>query len=128
MQPDNNQPEGKTPKGKTYPVKHRRPHGQIIERGPERFMVWVHSHTDEGGRKKRYSQTWRTLKHKGTVEEYRRKRGDRWQDNALVFPNQTGEPLYQYLLSNSHATIFQFRIGVPSVYLWCTSRRRGGQI
>lgn len=32
--------------------------------------------------------------------QYRRKRGDRWRDNDLVFPNQTGEPIYQYLLSD----------------------------
>lgn len=42
----------------------------------------------------------RLRRHRLTIEEYRRKRGDRWRDNDLVFPNQTGEPLYQYLLSD----------------------------
>jgi integrase len=42
----------------------------------------------------------RLRRHRLNVEEYRRKRGDRWRDNDLVFPNQTGEPIYQYLLSD----------------------------
>lgn len=48
--------------GKQYPIKHERPHGQIIERAANQFMVRVHSHTDENGNKKRYTKTWRTLK------------------------------------------------------------------
>jgi integrase len=62
MQPDNNQPEGKMPKGKKYPIKHKRPKGQIIERGPKRFMVWLHSHTDAAGKPVRYKKTFATLK------------------------------------------------------------------
>lgn len=62
MSSDGNNPGGKTPKAKAYPIKHPRPHGQIIERGPHQFMVRVHSHTDEKGNKKRYTKTWRTLK------------------------------------------------------------------
>lgn len=46
----------------SYPIKHKRPVGQIIERGPNQFMVWVHSHTIENNGKKRYTKTWRTIK------------------------------------------------------------------
>lgn len=62
MQPDDNYSTGKMPKGKKYPVKHKRPQGQVIERGPKQFQVWIHSHTNSEGRKKRYQKTWRTLK------------------------------------------------------------------
>jgi len=62
MQPHVSNPDGKMPKGKKYPIKHKRPQGQIIERGPNRFLVWVHSHTDADGRKKRYTKMWGTLK------------------------------------------------------------------
>jgi integrase len=49
-------------KSKTYPVKHKRPVGQIIERGPGRFMVWIHSHTDARGKPVRYTKTFKTLR------------------------------------------------------------------
>jgi integrase len=47
---------------KKYPIIHQRPVGRIIERGPQQFMVWLHSHTLADGRKKRYKKTWKTLK------------------------------------------------------------------
>ena len=40
----------------------------------------------------------RLRKHRLNIEQYKKDRGERWQDNDLVFPNQTGEPIYQYLL------------------------------
>ncbi|HEX8920817.1 MAG TPA: site-specific integrase, partial [Pyrinomonadaceae bacterium] len=39
-------------------------------------------------------------KQKLTVENYKRQRADNWRENDLVFPNQTGEPIYQYLLAD----------------------------
>lgn len=62
MQADSNNPSGEKPKGRQYPVKHKRPVGQIIERGPGRFMVWIHSHTDAKGKPVRYTKTLKTLK------------------------------------------------------------------
>lgn len=62
MQADSNNSGGEKPKGKQYPVKHKRPVGQIIERGPGRFMVWIHSHTDAKGKPVRYTKTFKTLK------------------------------------------------------------------
>lgn len=62
MQPNSNRTGGEKPKGKQYPVKHKRPVGQIIERGPGRFMVWIHSHTDAKGKPVRYTKTFKTLK------------------------------------------------------------------
>ena len=62
MQADNKHSDGKTPKGKKYPITHKRPQGRIIERGANQFQVWVHSHTNSEGLKKRYQKTWRTLK------------------------------------------------------------------
>jgi Phage integrase, N-terminal SAM-like domain len=47
---------------KKYPIKHKRPTGQIIQRGPKQFMVWLHSHTDAEGKPVRYTKTFRTLK------------------------------------------------------------------
>ena len=38
--------------------------------------------------------------HKLTIEQYKQKRSDNWQEHDLVFPNQKGEPLYQYLLTD----------------------------
>lgn len=49
-------------KEKKYPIKHKRPKGQIIERGPRRFMVWLHSHSDVTGKPIRYTKTFKTLK------------------------------------------------------------------
>lgn len=49
-------------KEKKYPIKHKRPKGQIIERGPNRFMVWLHSHSDATGKPIRYTKTFKTLK------------------------------------------------------------------
>ena len=62
MQPDNNHAGGKPAKGKKYPIKHKRPTGQVIERGPSQFMVWLHSHTDAEGKPVRYTKTFKTLK------------------------------------------------------------------
>lgn len=62
MQSDSKHPGGEKPKGKQYPINHKRPKGQIIERGAGRFMVWLHSHTDASGKPVRYTKTFRTLK------------------------------------------------------------------
>lgn len=63
MMPENGSSSGNAlAKSKTYPVKHKRPVGQIIERGPGRFMVWIHSHTDAEGKPVRYTKAFKTLK------------------------------------------------------------------
>ena len=62
MQGDNTNPQDKPAKAKKYPVKHKRPSGQIIQRGPNQFMVWLHSHTDAQGKPVRYTKTFKTLK------------------------------------------------------------------
>jgi integrase len=46
---------------KKYPIKHKRPKGQIIERGPNQFQVWLYSHRDIHGKPKRYQKTFKTL-------------------------------------------------------------------
>jgi integrase len=38
--------------------------------------------------------------HELSIERYKERRGDKWKENDLVFPNQTGEPIYQYLLTD----------------------------
>jgi integrase len=61
-------------------------------------------------------------RHKLTIDHYKQQRGDRWQENDLVFPNQTGEPLYQYLLSDMFREIVK-RIGLnPKAYRLYTLR------
>lgn len=62
MQPNANKPDGQKPKGKRHPVKHKRPQGQIIERGPRQFQVWLYSHRDAQGKPVRYMKTFDTLK------------------------------------------------------------------
>jgi integrase len=62
MQGEDNNPGAKAPKGKKYPVNHKRPVGRIVERGPNQFQVWLHSHTDGAGKPVRYKRTFKTLK------------------------------------------------------------------
>lgn len=62
MRHDGSSPPSHTTKAKQYPIKHRRPKGQVIERGAGRFMVWLHSHTDASGKPVRYTKTFKTLK------------------------------------------------------------------
>jgi integrase len=62
MHTDGSNPGGKAPKGKKYPITHKRPTGRIIERGQNQFQVWLHSHTDAVGKPIRYKKTFKTLK------------------------------------------------------------------
>jgi integrase len=62
MQADSNKPGGKKPEGKKYPIKHKRPQGQIIERGEKQFQVWLYSHRDANGKPVRYMKTFDTMK------------------------------------------------------------------
>lgn len=62
MPHDNTHSNADKPKAKKYPIKHKRPRGQIIERGPEQFQVWLYSHRDAQGRPVRYMKTFDTLK------------------------------------------------------------------
>jgi integrase len=57
-----------------------------------------------------------------TVENYKKQRGSNFQDNDLVFPNQTGEPVYQYLLTDLFREIVR-RMGLePKLYRLYTWR------
>jgi integrase len=56
------------------------------------------------------------------VEKYSKQRGSSFKDNDLVFPNQTGEPVYQYLLTDLFREIVK-RMGlVPKLYRLYTMR------
>jgi integrase len=57
-----------------------------------------------------------------TVERYRQQRRERWQNNDLVFPNQTGEPIYQYLLTDLFREIVKGIGLVPKNYRLYTMR------
>jgi integrase len=63
MQGDTTKLQEQTAKPKRkYPVKHKRPVGQIIERGPKQFQVWLYSHRNEQGKPVRYMKTFDSLK------------------------------------------------------------------
>lgn len=101
MRADNNHPGGKTPKGKKYPVKHKRPQGQIIERALNQFMVWVHSHTDESGLKKRYTKTWKTLKEADA--DLARIVAQKNRGKGIVDTNESLRSFVERFLSEAHA-------------------------
>jgi|GEM_PF-1368250 len=63
---------------KQYPIKHKRPTGRIIERGPGQFQVWLHSHRDAAGKPVRYMKTFDTLKEADThlAEKVAEKNGE----------------------------------------------------
>lgn len=101
MQSDTNKLIGKAPKGKGYPIKHKRPQGQVIERGPKQFQVWVHSHTDNEGRKKRYQKTWRTLKEADA--DLARVIAQRNRGKGIVDTNETLRSFIERFLTEAHA-------------------------
>lgn len=101
MQADNNDADGKTAKAKQYPIKHKRPQGQIIERAPNQFMVWIHSHTDGAGRKKRYTKTWGTLKEADA--DLARIVARRNRGKGIVDTNETLRAFIERFLSEAHA-------------------------
>ncbi len=86
---------------KKYPIKHKRPVGQIIERAPNQFMVWVHSHTDGEGRKKRYTKTWGTLKEADA--DLARVVARRNRGKGIVDTNETLRVFIERFLSEAHA-------------------------
>lgn len=64
----------------------------------------------------------RLQQHGITLERYKQKRGSAWQENDLVFPNQAGEPIYQYLLTDLFREIVS-SIGLnPKAYRLYTFR------
>jgi integrase len=101
MQRDNKHPDGKKPKAKQYPIKHERPQGQIIERGPSQFMVRVHSHTDASGNKKRYKKTWRTLKEADA--DLARVVARKNRGKGIVDTNETLRAFIERFLKEAHA-------------------------
>lgn len=62
MRANGNSAGAEPAKAKKYPIKHKRPVGQIIERGPKQFLVWLYSHRDGQGKPVRYTKTFQTLK------------------------------------------------------------------
>lgn len=101
MRPDNSYPDGKMPEDGNYPIKHKRPQGQIIERAPNQFMVWVHSHTNESGLKKRYTKTWKTLKEADT--DLARIVAQKNRGKGIVDTNETLRSYVQRFLSEAHS-------------------------
>lgn len=101
MQGDNTHPQDKPAKAKKYPIKHKRPHGQIIERAPNRFFVWVHSHTDADGRKKRYTKMWGTLKEADA--DLARVVSRKNRGKGIVDTNETLRSFVERFLSEAHA-------------------------
>lgn len=57
-----------------------------------------------------------------TVENYKKQRGGNFQDNDLVFPNQAGEPVYQYLLTDLFREIVKRMELEPKLYRLYTMR------
>jgi integrase len=101
MRSDSISSESKAAKAKKYPIKHKRPVGQIIERAPNQFMVWVHSHTDGDGRKKRYTKTWNTLKEADA--DLARIVAQRNRGKGIVDTNETLRSFIERFLSEAHA-------------------------
>lgn len=101
MQADSNNHNGKKPKGKNCPIIHKRPQGQIIERGANQFQVWVHSHTNSEGRKKRYQKTWRTLKEADA--DLARVVAQKNRGKGVVDTNESLRSFIERFLSEAHA-------------------------
>lgn len=101
MQPDSINSNGNTTKPEKYPVKHKRPVGQIIQRAPNRFLVWVHSHTDSNGLKKRYTKMWATLREADA--DLARVVAQRNRGKGIVDTNETLYAFIERFLSEAHA-------------------------
>jgi integrase len=101
MHIDSNNPNGNAAKAKKYPIKHQRPVGQIIERAPNQFMVWIHSHTDADGRKKRYTKTWRTLKEADA--DLAQIVAQRNRGKGIIDTNETVQAFIERFLKEAHA-------------------------
>ncbi len=102
MQDDTINPLGKPAKPKkAYPIKHKRPVGRIIERAPNQFMVYVHSHTDGEGRKKRYAKTWSTLKEADA--DLARIVAQRNRGKGIIDTNETLRAYIERFLQEAHA-------------------------
>jgi integrase len=95
-------PTEKTKAKKTYPIKHKRPVGQIIERAPNHFFVWVHSHTDANGRKKRYTKMWGTLKEADA--DLSRVVAQKNRGKGIVDTNETLRAFIERFLTGVHAS------------------------
>jgi hypothetical protein len=63
--------------------------------------VWVHSHTDSEGRKKRYKKTWRTLKEADA--DLARVVAQRNRGKGIVDTNETLRAFIERFLSEAHA-------------------------
>lgn len=101
MQGNGSKPQDTPAKAKKqYPVKHKRPVGQIIERAANQFMVWVHSHTDGDGRKKRYTKTWDTLKEADA--DLARIVAQRNRGKGIVDTNETLRAFIERFLREAH--------------------------
>ncbi|HEY0322819.1 MAG TPA: site-specific integrase [Pyrinomonadaceae bacterium] len=85
---------------KKYPIKHKRPTGQIIERAPNQYMVWVHSHTIENNGKKRYTKTWRTLKEADA--DLARVVAQRNRGNGIIDTNENLRSFIERFLVEAH--------------------------
>lgn len=101
MQPDVINANGKAPKRKKPLIKHKRPQGQIIERGPNQFLVWVHSHTDADGRKKRYTKMWGTLKEADA--DLARVIAQKNRGKGVIDTNETLRAFIERFLREAHA-------------------------
>jgi integrase len=101
MQDDTIKPQDKPAKSKTYPVKHKRPVGQIIERGPGRFMVWLHSHTDANGKPVRYTKTFKTLKEADA--HLTEKVASKGQGKSILDTSQRFQDFIESYLTEIHA-------------------------
>ena len=102
MQGDTSKSQDTSAKGKKqYPIKHKRPVGQIIERGPKRFMVWLHSHTDAEGKPKRYTKTFRTLKEADA--HLTEKLAEKNRGNAILDTSERFADFIETYLTEIHA-------------------------
>jgi integrase len=101
MQRNSISPGSNAAKGKKYRIKHKRHVGQIIERGPNQFMVWVHSHTDGSGLKKRYTKTWPTLKEADA--DLAQIVAQRNLGKGIIDTNETLQTFIERFLKEAHA-------------------------
>lgn len=101
MQPDSTNSNSNTTKAEKYPIKHKRPVGQIVQRAPNRFLVWVHSHTDSNGLKKRYTKMWATLREADA--DLARVVTQRNRGKGIVDTNETLRTFIERFLSEAHA-------------------------
>lgn len=102
MRDNTSKPHDTSAKGrKKYPIKHKRPIGQILERAPNQFQVWVHSHTESSGRKKRYKKTWRTLKEADA--DLAQIVAQRNRGKGIIDTNETLQAFIERFLKEAHA-------------------------